>query len=77
MISKLLLTIIVIVTVYFLFFKKSRLSSAKQKPAGKTSSMDSDNTMIECPVCGTYMTADEAYIKNGHYFCSKTCMEKG
>ena len=76
MISKLLLTIIVIVTVYFLFFKKSRLSSAKQKPAGKTS-IDSDNTMIECPVCGTYMTADEAYIKNGHYFCSKTCMEKG
>ncbi|OQX60332.1 MAG: hypothetical protein B5M52_00495 [Helicobacteraceae bacterium 4484_230] len=75
MILKLLLTIIVIATVYFLFFKKSRVRSVRQKPA-KKSSFDDENTMIECTECGTYTAVDEAYIKNGHYFCSKICMEK-
>ena len=32
-------------------------------------------TMVACKKCETYISPDEAYIKDAKYFCSKECMD--
>jgi len=73
MILKLLLVIGVIATVYFLFIKKNRPVSAKQKKRPKPKK-EEGNLMVECKTCGTFTTTDDAFIKNGQYYCSRECM---
>ena len=33
--------------------------------------------MYECPSCGVYISQQEAFFADGHYFCSKECLKKG
>jgi uncharacterized protein len=70
---KWLLVIGVIAAIYFLFIKKSALPASGKKPDAKKGD---DDTMVPCEECGVYITVDEAFIKEGKYYCSKSCMEK-
>ena len=65
---KLLLLIGVIVGVYFLFFKKKAL-----KPPSSDNSQE--EAMIPCAKCDTYVSAKEALLRDGKYYCSRECME--
>lgn len=65
---KLLLLIGILVGVYYLFFKKKAI---------KPSSFDqsSEEIMIPCAKCGTYVQSKEAFAKEGKHYCSRECME--
>lgn len=65
MIIKILLLAAAIAAIYFLLRKIS--AKAKKEKTG------SDETMVECKKCGTYVSSKEAIIKNGHFYCSKEC----
>lgn len=69
MLLKLLLMGGVLVAVYVVFFKKKGIggTSASQPP--------SDEAMVPCEQCGTYVQVKEALIKEGRYYCSRECME--
>jgi uncharacterized protein len=68
LIFKILVLGLVLVLVYFLFFKKSR----KEEEVDQVTK-NSDDVMIECSKCGTYISNKEAIIKDGQFFCSKEC----
>ena len=74
MLLKILLLIGVIAAVYFLFFKKSTPVTS-QKQDGGTKKSD-DDTMVPCASCGVFVSVNEAFIKDGKYFCSEACMEQ-
>jgi len=70
---KWLLVIGVIAVIYFLFVKK-RPAVAHGTPS-QTKAVD-DDTLVPCENCGTFISIKEAFIKEGSYYCSKSCMEK-
>ncbi|MEJ2467851.1 MAG: PP0621 family protein [Campylobacterales bacterium] len=75
MILKILLVLGVIAAVYFLFFKKSApLSQPKKKDTA--AKKPEEDTMVPCEACGVFVSVKEAFMKDGKYYCSKTCMEK-
>ena len=63
---------ILIALVYFIFIKKKPISN---KPKHKKDDTSNDDDMVECKECGTYITLNEALIKEGHYFCSDECLK--
>jgi uncharacterized protein len=63
---KILVLVAVIAGVYFLFFRKPR-----KKPEKPPKEME--ETLTPCEACGTYVSHDEAVIKDGRFFCSKSC----
>jgi uncharacterized protein len=65
---KLLLLAALLVGVYYLFFKK-------KKSIPPSSESGSDETMIPCAHCGTYVQAKEALTRDGKYYCSRECKE--
>ena len=67
---KLLLLVGALVAVYFIFFKKKSLTSPTKSDKG------SEETMIPCDECGTYVQSGEALMREGKYYCSRECMEK-
>ena len=67
---KWLLVIAVVAGVYFFFIKKK---SVKFSPSSKDIK-DSDE-MVECFTCKTYCSANDAFIKESKFYCSKECME--
>ena len=73
MLLKLLLILGVIAAVYFLFFKKNT-PLTKERQAKKKES--DDETMVECSVCSTYITTDEAIVASGKFYCSTECRDK-
>lgn len=74
MILKILLVLAVIAIVYFLFFKKSApLKTPNESKKGTDGS--NDDTMVPCETCGVFVSVKEAYMKDGRYYCSKSCME--
>lgn len=74
MILKLLLVIGVIAAVYILFFKKAApVTGKKSESASKPTD---DDTMVPCETCGVFVSIKEAFMKDGKYYCSKTCMER-
>jgi len=75
MLLKILLIAGVIAAVYFLFFKKSApLASSGEKDT--PSKKNDEDTMVPCEACGVYVSVKEAFIKDGKYYCSKSCMER-
>ncbi|MGD9970543.1 MAG: PP0621 family protein [Sulfuricurvum sp.] len=68
MLMKLLLLVAVGTVVYFMFFKK-------KENVPPTSDTSSDEAMIPCAQCGTYVQAKEAFMRDGKYYCSRECME--
>jgi uncharacterized protein len=61
---KLIIFIIVIFICYFIFFKKDSKSSKKEI-----------ESLVECKKCQTFISVDDAILKDGEYFCSKECMK--
>ena len=61
---------VLIVLVYFLFIKKKPLPDENKK-----SDKLNDDDMVECKKCGTYITLNEALLKEGQYYCSDECLK--
>jgi uncharacterized protein len=70
MFFKLLLLGGFITVVYYTFFNKKTLPTASKKEEPKT-----QEPMIACSKCGTYADIKETFIRDGHYYCSRECME--
>lgn len=71
---KIVLVIAVIAAVYFFFIKKSApLTKARRE--GRDAK-DNDTTMLECETCGTYITAEDAVVSAGKFYCSTECRDK-
>jgi uncharacterized protein len=62
-----------IALVYFFFIKKKPLSQGN-RPHHKKDKNRGDE-MVACEKCGTYISLNEALIKDGQYFCSPECMK--
>lgn len=63
---------VLIALVYFIFIKKKPLAGENQK---KKNDKLNDDDMVECKKCGTYITLNEALLKEGQYFCSDECLK--
>jgi len=70
---KLLVFVLVITAIWFFFFRKKRSDSTP--PAKDTTNASLEESMNACPKCGTFVALDDAIIKDGRYYCSKTCAE--
>lgn len=69
MLFKLLLLGGFITLVYYTFFKKPSIAGSKkdeQRP---------EDAMIPCEKCATYADIKDTFIRDGHYYCSRECME--
>ena len=76
---KLLLTAAIIAGIYFFFIKKPQVTEHRRKKAEEATRKrpetrcEEEDTMVPCAKCGTYVATDEAIIKDGRYYCSKSC----
>lgn len=71
MILKILIFLIVIFLIYLVFFKTKRPNLKKDSKKR----LDAQ-TLVECETCKTFVSVNEAIIKNGKYYCSKECAKK-
>lgn len=62
---KILFTVLVLVAIYFIFFKKKKI---------KKQNADLEE-MIECKKCGTFASVNDAIEKDGRYYCSHECLK--
>ncbi len=69
MLFKILLLIAIIAGVYYFFIKAKPIENKKSKKA----KIDSEDIMVECEKCSTFVSNKEAIIKNGKFYCSKEC----
>ena len=72
MLVKFLMLIIIFFIIYIVFFKKSapknvtkRKNSNKKTPSGEI--------MMECEKCHTFVSENDAIIKDGKFYCSVEC----
>lgn len=65
--AKVLLVLAIIITIYFIFFRK--------KPMKNSDENEASFEMVECKVCKTYTPKQEAIKKGDSYFCSVKCLE--
>ncbi len=73
MIFKVLAVIAVLFLVYMVLFKKKREQEIKSKKSKKDEQISDE--MIECSVCGTFVSKDEAILSDAKYYCSKECIK--
>jgi len=76
MIMKWLILGVIIYFIYKVFFKDKSIASGDASNTDNKKDKDSED-MVECCVCGTFVSSSEAYIKSGKFYCSKECMSKG
>lgn len=66
--GKLAIFAIIIVAVWFLFFRR-------KMPRERDSTRDEiAHDMIECDKCGSFFAKNEGVFANGRWFCSKECL---
>lgn len=70
MLLKILAVAVVLFLVYLIFFKKGREKEVTQNKRKESI----EDTLNECPTCGTFVSSKEAILSNGKYFCSKECL---
>ncbi|WP_281951422.1 PP0621 family protein [Nitrosophilus kaiyonis] len=70
MLFKIIILIALIAGVYYFFIKSKPIEYKTKKEKSKK---DSEDIMVECEKCKTYVSSKEAIIKNGKYYCSKEC----
>jgi len=58
--------------IYIMFFKKSP-KEVQSKRRSKKKSAPKGDIMMECERCETFVSEDEAIIKDGKFYCSKEC----
>lgn len=73
MLLKILALIGVLLFVYILFFKKPLPKEETKKEKKPNNRKLKSDTMIECAKCDTFVSEDEAIIKDGAFYCSKSC----
>lgn len=61
---KILFTALVLVAIYFIFFKKPKVTKQNKEL----------EDMVECEKCGVFTSVEEALHKNDKYYCSKECL---
>ncbi|MGE4294228.1 MAG: PP0621 family protein [Campylobacterales bacterium] len=61
--TKILVLALILGAIYFLLFKKKKPKTPK----------DEGEELIPCEACGTYISPKEAILKDGRFFCSKSC----
>ncbi len=71
MLLKILGFVVVIFLIYIFFFKNKRKEEIAKKNAERKK-LEGD-TMVECQQCATFVSHNEAIIKDGCFFCSKEC----
>lgn len=72
MLMKGLLLVVILFVIYIMFFKKSnKVENAKRKKSKKP--IQKGDVMMECQECETFVSEDEAIIKDGKFYCSKKC----
>jgi len=64
---------VLIALVYFIFIKKKPIAGENTKPKHKKDKLNDDD-MVACQKCGTYITLNDALIREGQYFCSNECL---
>jgi len=74
MLIKVLFFSVIIFLIYIYFFKNNRQKDVTKHNEDAKKKLEGD-TMVECHACSTFVSYDEAIIKDGHYFCSKECAE--
>ncbi len=74
MFFKILILIIVIFGIYYIISNRNK---NKKKQHSKDTHKISGETMVECSKCSVFVSANEAIIKDGKYFCSKECANVG
>ena len=72
MLFKILVLILVLIAVYYIFFNKSAKKKSKKANKEQKKEINSE-TMVACAKCGVYVSAKEAIIKDGKYYCSEVC----
>ncbi len=75
MIFKWLIFGVIVYVIYVIFFKDKSVTNGSSSNK-KNKDKDSEE-MVECCICGTFVSSKEAYIKEGKFYCSKECMQKG
>jgi uncharacterized protein len=73
---KFLLLGVILVAIYFIFFKKKRIKSEDSQQNRWQNRKDDQisNDLIPCESCDTLVPQSEAIISNGRYYCSEKCM---
>ncbi len=71
MLLKILGFVVVVFLIYNLYFKNKRKEEIAKKNAERKK-LEGD-TMVECQQCATFVSHNEAIIKDGCFFCSKEC----
>ena len=66
MLFKLIILIVILFVIYNMFFKKKQ----KKRDSG------SEEILIECAKCETFISRKEALISQGKYYCSEECLNK-
>lgn len=67
---KYLIVAVILFIIYIAFFKKSAIQEEKKNAKKKS---DSGDIMIECSECSTFVSENDAIIKDGKFFCTKEC----
>jgi len=71
MLMKGLLLAGILFIIYIAFFKKpNKVDSNRRK---KKKEAPKGDVMMECARCETFVSEDEAIIKDGKFYCSKKC----
>jgi uncharacterized protein len=71
MILKIIGFILVVFLIYIFFFKNKRKVDIEEHRKEKPK-LEGD-TMVECRQCATFVSHNDAIIKDGCFFCSKEC----
>ncbi|WP_104695112.1 PP0621 family protein [Helicobacter salomonis] len=65
-----LIALLLIGWIIYLISKVSKFSKSSKK-------QDGVENLVECVVCKTYVSSQEAIIARGRVFCSQHCLQKG
>ncbi len=72
MLFKFLLLVGIFFAIYIIFFKRSKKEVSNERKK-KSKSTPKGDIMMECEKCETFVSEDEAIIKDGKFYCSKQC----
>lgn len=72
MLMKALALVAIFFIIYIMFFKKPNKELQADRKKNKKTTPKGD-VMMECEECETFVSEDEAIIKDGKFYCSKKC----
>ena len=70
MLLKLILFVVIGVLIYRALGGKLPILDGDKSPDGNPT----DDTLVECETCGTYVTLKESITIKGKHYCSKECI---